>query len=73
MYINGIHNTVADAISCLDFGPIYDNRENWMTFTKCWCFYTIHTVENTSPPNHKDMDVVFANLSGATAIYPLTV
>eukprot|EP00804_Cyclotella_cryptica_P011488 CCRYP_017057-RA/>CCRYP_017057-RA protein AED:0.40 eAED:0.43 QI:0/0/0/0.66/0.5/0.33/3/0/329 len=36
VYIKGIHNTVADAISRLDFGPTKDVKENWMTFTKCW-------------------------------------
>ena len=45
-----------------------------MTFTKCWCFYTMHAVEDTSPPNHKElMNVVIANHSKEAAIYPLTV
>ena len=35
VYIKGIHNTVVDAISRLDFGPTKDVKENWMTFTKC--------------------------------------
>ncbi len=39
VYIKGIHNT-ADAISRLDFGPTQDVKENWMTFKKCWCYYT---------------------------------
>ncbi len=74
VYITGIHNTVADAISRLDFGPTEDTKTNWMTFTKCWCFYTMHAVEETSPTNHKDlMSFVFANHSKETAIYPLTV
>ncbi len=63
-----------DEISPLDFGPTEENKENWMTFTKCWCFDTMHTVESTSPPNHKElMNFVFANRSEETAIYPLTV
>eukprot|EP00804_Cyclotella_cryptica_P020243 CCRYP_010920-RA/>CCRYP_010920-RA protein AED:0.36 eAED:0.36 QI:0/-1/0/1/-1/1/1/0/179 len=37
VYIKGIHITVADAISCLDIGPISSEHEYWMTFTKCWC------------------------------------
>ena len=74
VYIKGNHNTFADAISHLDFGPIEDTKTNWMTFTKCWCFYTMHAVEETSPTNHKDlMNFVFANRSKQTAIYPLTV
>ncbi len=32
MYIKGIHNTVADAISQLDYGPVNDDRSTWMTF-----------------------------------------
>ena len=31
VYIKEIHNTVADAISRLDYGPIKDDRSNWMT------------------------------------------
>ena len=74
VYIKGIHNTVADAISRLDFSPTEDYKTNWMTFTKCWCFYTMHAVEETSSPNHKEfMNFVFANRSEETAIYPLTV
>ena len=74
VYIKGIHNTVADSISRLDFSPTEDNKENWMTFTKCWCLYTMHTVDNKSPPNHKDlMNIVFAKRSKETAIYPLIV
>ena len=32
VYIKGIHNTVADAISCLDCVPFQDDRSAWMTF-----------------------------------------
>ncbi len=42
VYIKGIHNTFADAISHLDHGPMKDSNENWMTFAKCWCFYNSH-------------------------------
>eukprot|EP00804_Cyclotella_cryptica_P013683 CCRYP_016125-RA/>CCRYP_016125-RA protein AED:0.38 eAED:0.45 QI:0/0/0/1/0/0/2/0/146 len=38
MYIKGIHNTVADAISCHNFGLIMGVVENWMTFAKCRCY-----------------------------------
>jgi hypothetical protein len=74
VYIKGIHNTVADAISRLDFGPIQNNKNNWMTFTKCWCHNTTQeeSVPNTSA--HQDqMNLVFANRSEEDAIYPLTV
>ena len=42
MHIKGIHSTVAYAIAQLDFGPVKDNKVNWMTFTKCWHHYTMH-------------------------------
>ena len=74
VYIKGIHNTVADAISRLDFGPIQNNKNNWMTFTKCWCHNTTQeeSVPNTSA--HQDqMNLVFATRSEEDAIYPLTV
>ena len=35
VWIKGVHNTVADAISRLDYEPITDVNQNWMTFTKC--------------------------------------
>ena len=34
VYIKGIHNTVADAISRLDFIPTKEPKATWMTFTK---------------------------------------
>ncbi len=37
VYIKGAHNTVTNAITCLDFGPIPSEQENWMKFTKYWC------------------------------------
>ena len=45
VYIKGIHNTVADAISRLDFLPTVKpditDKQCWMTLAKCWC-----TLEN---------------------------
>ena len=74
IYIEGIHNTVAEAIPRLDFGPSDDNKENSMTFTKCWCFYTRHAEKNTSSSNYIDlMNFVFEKCSEETVIYPLTV
>ena len=35
VYIKGVHNTVADAISWLDFSLWPSAKENWMTFMKC--------------------------------------
>ena len=74
VHIKGIHNTVADAISRLDSGPIIDDQNNWMTFTKCWCNYTKHvdSVVNTSD-HQEQINMVFANCSNKDVIYPLTV
>eukprot|EP00804_Cyclotella_cryptica_P022875 CCRYP_005078-RA/>CCRYP_005078-RA protein AED:0.09 eAED:0.31 QI:0/0/0/1/0/0/2/0/321 len=74
VYIKGIHNTVADAISRLDIGPIQSEHKNWMTFTKCWCHYTMQeeSVIDTSA-YQEEMNLVFANHSEQDVIYPLTV
>ena len=53
VHIKGIHNTVADAISRLDFGPVQDEKANWMMFTKCWCHYTTHAPTEESTQNHQ--------------------
>ena len=66
VHIKGIHNTVADAISRLDFGfgLVKDDKTNWMTFTKCLCHYTIHAPNAKSPYDHqKQINMVFANHS----------
>ena len=41
VYIKGIHNTIADAISQLDVSPDTPSEDavmhqNWMMFSKCW-------------------------------------
>eukprot|EP00804_Cyclotella_cryptica_P015712 CCRYP_013381-RA/>CCRYP_013381-RA protein AED:0.60 eAED:-0.14 QI:0/0/0/1/0/0/2/0/736 len=73
-YIKGTHNTVADAISRLDIRPIPNERENWMTFTKCWCYDTMleGSAIDTSA-YQEEMNLVFANRSKEDVIYPLTV
>ena len=74
VHIKGIHNTVADAISRLDFGPVQDEKANWMTFTKCWCHYTMHAPTEESAITHQHhINMVFANRSEEDVIYPLTV
>ena len=74
VHIKGIHNTVADAISRLDFGPVQDEKANWMTFTKCWCHYTMHAPTEESAITHQhQINMVFANRSEEDVIYPLTV
>ena len=71
MHIKGIHNTVADAISRLDFGQVQDEKANWMTFMKCWCQYTIHapTEESTLTCQYQ-INMVFTNRSEEDVIYP---
>ena len=54
MYIKGIHNTVADAISRLDYGPVTDDRSSWMTFAQCWCYHNSALEHNTSMANTKE-------------------
>jgi TusA-related sulfurtransferase len=59
VHIKGIHYTVAYAISRLDFGPVQDEKANWMTFTKCWCHCTMHapTEESTHSPTPNEHGV----------------
>ena len=74
MQIKCIHNTVVDAISRLDIGPVQDEKSNWMMFTKCWCHHNMHAPaeENTITHQHH-MNMVFVIRSEADVIYPLTV
>ncbi len=74
MYIKGFHNTVADAISRLDYGSVQEDRSTMMTFAQCWCHYTSSQAESTAPPANaqESMNLVFANQDDEDAIYPLT-
>eukprot|EP00804_Cyclotella_cryptica_P028168 CCRYP_011016-RA/>CCRYP_011016-RA protein AED:0.14 eAED:0.08 QI:0/0/0/1/0/0/2/0/286 len=72
--IKGIHSTVADVISRLDFGPAPSEHENWMTFTKCWCHYTMQKESAIDTSAYQEeMNLVFANRSEEDVIYLLTV
>eukprot|EP00804_Cyclotella_cryptica_P001216 CCRYP_012721-RA/>CCRYP_012721-RA protein AED:0.31 eAED:0.45 QI:0/0/0/1/0/0/3/0/427 len=74
VYIKGTHNTVAGVISSLDIGPILSEHENWMTFTKCWCHYTMQEESAIDTSAYQEeMNLVFANRSEEDVIYPLTV
>ena len=75
VYIKGIHNTVADAISRLEYNPVLKSDQVvWMTFTKSWCYYQEHYTETADPGEHKEsMNFVFANRAEEGEIYPLTV
>jgi hypothetical protein len=78
VYIKGIHNTIANAISRLEYvspgTPSEDAtvHQNWMTFSKCWCEYNKSHDNSTNKHNHS-MKNVFANHSDEEEIYLLTV
>ena len=69
----GIQNTVADAISRLDFCLVQDEMANYMMFTKCWCHYTMHASLEGSTSHKHQINMVFANCSKEDVIYPLNV
>jgi hypothetical protein len=74
VHIKGIHNTIADAISRLDFGLVQDEKANWMMFMKCWCHYTMHfPIEESPYTRQHQLNMVFTNRSKEEVIYPLTV
>jgi hypothetical protein len=76
VYIKGIHNTVADALLRLDFGPVPDHKENWMIFNKCLNFYiqkSSNVEESPSTTHEEKINFVFAYSSKDDAIYPLIV
>eukprot|EP00804_Cyclotella_cryptica_P019221 CCRYP_006125-RA/>CCRYP_006125-RA protein AED:0.51 eAED:0.03 QI:0/0/0/1/0/0/2/0/482 len=64
VYIKGIHNAVAEAISRLDIGPIPSENKNWMMVTKCWCYYTMQEESAIDTSAYQeDLNLVFANRS----------
>ncbi len=77
IYIKGIHNTVADTISRLDFSPtvhpsLKTEQHNWMVLAKCWCAVE-NSHENSNQMFTIDLNHVFTNCSDKEEIYPLTV
>ena len=71
MYIKGIQNTIVYVISWLDYGPIKDDRNKWMTFTLCCCYITKE--DGTSMTNNKEaINFVFVNHNEENTIFPLT-
>jgi hypothetical protein len=67
--IKGVHNTVADAISRLDYDPVKGTNQNWMTFTKCWNFYS-QEMPAESPDYEAALNFLFANTQEEESIYP---
>eukprot|EP00804_Cyclotella_cryptica_P028172 CCRYP_011022-RA/>CCRYP_011022-RA protein AED:0.39 eAED:0.39 QI:0/0/0/1/0/0/2/0/241 len=72
MYIKGIHNRVANAISQLDCGPVANDRSTWMTFAQCWCYHNTAQPEESLATTKESMNQVFANRNKEDSIYPLT-
>ena len=75
-YIKGEHNTVADAISQLDFSPkksstLKEAKQNWMILTKKRCEIE-HFAEPESEQN-MGLNYVFATHSDEEEIFPLTI
>ncbi len=71
VYIKGIHNTVADAISRLDYGPISDDKSTWMIFAQCWCYHTSAQQQEASTTNTKE-SMNLANQNKEDSICPVT-
>jgi hypothetical protein len=74
IYIKGEENTVADAISRLDFSPKKNPntaKQNWMILTKKWCKID-HFAEPESKQN-MDLNYAFAIHSDEEEISPLTI
>jgi hypothetical protein len=78
VYIKEIHNTVADAISRLEYisaktpSEVAAMHQNWTAFSKCWCEYK-QTHDCSKDKHNYSMNNVFANHSKEEEIYPLTV
>ena len=78
IYIKGEHNTVADAISRLDFSLKVHlinklDKKNWMILTKRWCAVAADSHKNSSKEHIMDINQVFPNYNDEEDIYPLTV
>ena len=77
VYIKGIDNTVADAISRLQYTPALnpnrDECQNWMTFTKRWCRLDTGAHNYSATQHMESMNHVFANRSDDEEIFPITV
>ena len=75
--IKGKYNTIADAISQLDFSPKAHpetDKKNWMILEKLWCAVSnLHNNNSNSINSTMDLNHVCAKRSDKEEIYPLTV
>ena len=72
VWIKGAQNTVADAISRLDYAPVKEHNYHLMTFTQRWNFYTYMTLAD-HPVSKDALNFVLANTQEEESIYPLCV
>jgi hypothetical protein len=85
VYIKGIHNTVADAISRLEYDPSVNQTADSYLMTKVtgnsrsiqrqnWLAVSRHwcELETDDTTKHEDWNIVFANHGEEDEIYPLT-
>jgi hypothetical protein len=86
VYIKGIHNTIADAISRFEYDPsVNQTAESYLT-TKVkgnsrsvqrqnWLAVSKHwcNVETDNTNKQEDLNLVFANHGEEDKIYPLTI
>jgi hypothetical protein len=85
VYIKGIHNTIADAISRLEYDPtVNQTAENYHMIkvrnmsSKCsdgqsWMTVSKHWCNlETDTDKHKDLNIALANHGEEDEIYPLT-
>ena len=69
MCIKVIYNTVVDAISRLNYGPIRDDRSNWMSFAQCWCYHNFTEEHEASKATIREsMNLEFANQNKEIAV-----
>ncbi len=86
VYIKGIHNTVADAISRLEYDPSVNKTAESYSMTKVkgnsrsvqrqnWLTFSKHwcNVETDDNRKHADLNLVFATHGEEDEIYPLTI
>jgi hypothetical protein len=83
VYIKGIHNTIADAISRLEYDPSVNQaaESNYMIKVKSskrsqrqnWMAVSKHWCKlEIDTAKHKDLNLVFANHREEDEMYPLT-
>ncbi len=85
VYIKGIRNTVADAISWLEYDPSVNQTAESYLMTKVkghsrsvqrqnWLAVSKHwcNVETDNTTEHEDWNLVFANHGEKDELYPLT-